>query len=160
MLLLASVKYYAYICIVQLRIVPHNYLINKNFTMKTFELKKINTNLSLNTTSIDIVLETFENDKKGFLVDANICDTQGHDEETYLMMSTREVLDLTIPQLIEKAVSKTPSLNIECVVDYTQESISYYYKVNENELNDAIMKYLALEVSTDDLETIQEMITD
>lgn len=168
-ILIFSVFFYAFICkckILRLYLYctiegnTSQLLINKIFTMNTFELKNFNTNLKLNTTSIDITLETFENDEKGFLVDANIFDTEGHDEETYLMMSAREVLDLTIPQLIEKAVSKTPSLNIECVIDYTRDSISYYYKVNENDLNDAIMKYLALEASTEDLETIQEMITD
>lgn len=113
--------------------------------------------LSDNDTDIRIELETDENGKRYFdlMFNANIMDTEGHDQETYLMQVTREVLDLTIPQLIGKAVKYTPIR----VIDYTPENgPEYYYKVDKKELDEAITKFLALEVSNEEIETITEII--
>lgn len=54
------------------------------------------------------------------------------------MQEIREVLDITIPELMQLVEHKNPTLKIESIEDFTGESPAYYYKVDEGEFNDAL----------------------
>lgn len=99
--------------------------------MKTLNLTSFETKIPSKFESFDINI-CEENNQKWFDVSYQFCDTEGHDQETYLMMRVREELDITIPELMRR-IDKETKIKVLEVIVYTQNTPEYYYKTNHGD---------------------------